>query len=165
MTAQLLFDFIADKEKHTLYIKREFSAGRQRVWDCYTKSELLEQWLAPKPYTLKTKSMDFREGGHWLYAMISPEGKSFWSRTDYLKIIPIESYNAIDGFCDESGQINTDLPRAEWVVGFEESSNTTLVNITIKYASLSDLDTVLKMGMQEGFTMSLNQLEQLLATI
>lgn len=43
MKAQLSFDFIVDKEKHTITVKREFAAKRALVWDCYTKSELLDQ--------------------------------------------------------------------------------------------------------------------------
>ncbi|WP_233276816.1 SRPBCC family protein [Mucilaginibacter paludis] len=53
MKHNLQFDFIADKEKNKLTIRREFLATRQLVWDCYTKSELLNQWFAPKPFTTK----------------------------------------------------------------------------------------------------------------
>lgn len=38
MKHNLQFDFIADKQKNTLTIRREFLADRQLVWDCYTKS-------------------------------------------------------------------------------------------------------------------------------
>jgi uncharacterized protein YndB with AHSA1/START domain len=65
MKNTMQFDFIVDKEKNTLTVKREFAANRQLVWDCHTKSELLDQWFAPKPLTTKTKSMAFRDGGHW----------------------------------------------------------------------------------------------------
>ena len=108
----LQFEFLADKEQNKMTIRREFAAGRQLVWDCYTKSELLEKWFAPKPLTTKTKSMDFREGGHWLYAMIDPEGKEYWGRMDYVKICPIDYYRGEDGFCNEKGELNPDLPRA-----------------------------------------------------
>jgi hypothetical protein len=45
--------------------------------------------------------MEFSEGGHWLYAMVDPQGKEYWGRMDYLKIERIESYKALDAFCDE----------------------------------------------------------------
>jgi hypothetical protein len=66
----LQFDFLVNKENNTMTIRREFRANRQLVWDAYTKSEILEQWFALKPLTTKTKSMDFGEGGQWLYAMV-----------------------------------------------------------------------------------------------
>ncbi|MEQ9209596.1 MAG: SRPBCC domain-containing protein, partial [Pseudomonadales bacterium] len=77
MKNNLLFDFIVDKKKNTLTIKREFAGNRQLVWDCYTKSELLDQWFAPRPLSTKTKSMDFSEGGHWHYAMVESDGKEY----------------------------------------------------------------------------------------
>jgi uncharacterized protein YndB with AHSA1/START domain len=165
MNSNLQFDFLVDKEKNTLTIRREFLAGRQLVWDCYTKSELLDQWFAPKPFTTKTKSMDFREGGHWQYAMIDPEGKQYWGRMDYTKIQPIDNYKALDGFCDENGVLNPDLPRAPWDVTFTDKAKNTMVETIVTYNSLADLETVIQMGMKEGLTMALENLDELLLTL
>jgi len=79
MKNTMQFDFIADKKNNTITVRREFDAGRQLVWDCHTKSELLDRWFAPKPFTTKTKSMDFRSGGQWHYAMIEPSGAEYWA--------------------------------------------------------------------------------------
>ena len=92
MKPDLRFDFIADMADGTLTIRREFAAARQLVWECYTKSELLDQWYAPKPLTTKTKSFDFNEGGHWHFAMIDPNGTHYWSRTDFETITPIDGF-------------------------------------------------------------------------
>lgn len=162
MTAKLLFDFLVDQEKNTITVRREFAAGRQLVWDCHTKSELLEQWFAPKPWKARTKSMDFQEGGHWLYAMCGPDGEEHWGRMDYFSILPIESYKGWDGFCNAEGELNAQLPRAEWHSTFEELSDKTMVQTVVTYASLADLETVIQMGMKEGLTMALDQLEELL---
>jgi uncharacterized protein YndB with AHSA1/START domain len=43
MKADLQFDFLVDKENNTMTIRREFAAKRQLVWDCHTKSELLDR--------------------------------------------------------------------------------------------------------------------------
>lgn len=163
MKTTLQFDFIVDKQKNTLTVKKQFAAGRQLVWDCHTKSELLEKWFAPKPFTAKSKEMDFREGGHWLYAMVDPEGKEFWARMDYVKINPISSYTLLDAFCDEKGNLNPDLPRANWVATFkEQGKDTTLVETVVTYNSLSELETVMQMGMKEGLTMCIEQLDELI---
>ena len=166
MKYKLAYDFIADKEKNTLTIRREFAAERQFVWDAYTKSELLDQWFAPKPFTTKTKSMDFREGGHWLYAMIEPGGKEYWNRLDYLTITPIDNYTALDCFCDENGNMNPDLPRANWDVSFlDYAEENTLVETIVTYKSLSDLETVIQMGMEEGMKLTLEKLDDLIVTL
>lgn len=162
MKLNLQFDFLVDKEKNKLTINREFEADRQLVWDCYTKSELLEQWFAPEPFTTKTKSMDFREGGHWLYAMVEPNGTEYWGRMDYVKIKPVDFYSGLDAFCNEKGELNPDLPRANWDVTFSDKGENALVETVVTYNSLADLETVIKMGMQEGLTSTLEQLDKLL---
>src|SRR5688500_2543932 len=73
MKNTLQFDFIVDKEKNTITVKREFAANRQLAGDCHTKSERLDNWVAPKRFTTIPKIMDFREGGHWIYAMVDPD--------------------------------------------------------------------------------------------
>jgi hypothetical protein len=72
MNPNLLFDFSVDKDSNTIRVQRQFSADLPLVWDAWTKPELLDQWWAPKLFRNKTKSMGFREGGAWFYAMISP---------------------------------------------------------------------------------------------
>ena len=63
MTNNLLFDFTVDKAAKTVFITREFDAEQSLVWDAFTKKELLDQWLAPKPMVSKTKYQDFKVGG------------------------------------------------------------------------------------------------------
>jgi len=165
MKNKLLFDFLVDKEKNTITIKKEFAANRQLIWDCHTKSELLDQWFAPQPFTTKTKFMDFSEGGHWLYAMLEPEGQTYWGRMDYLKINPIQSYNALDGFCDDKGELNPALPRANWEVSFQDMAENSIVQTVVTYDSLMALEAVIQMGMKDGLISTLEKLDNFLATL
>jgi uncharacterized protein YndB with AHSA1/START domain len=165
MKNNLYFDFIADKVKNTLTIRREFLADRQLVWDCYTQQELLDQWFAPAPLTTKTKSMDFSEGGHWHYAMVDPNGAEYWGLTEYVKIQPIDYYTALDAFSNAEGEINNDLPRAEWLVNFTDKEENALVETIVTYKSLVDLETVIQMGMEQGMMATLEKLDQLLLTL
>jgi uncharacterized protein YndB with AHSA1/START domain len=112
MRPDLRFDFLADRANSTLTINREFDAKRQLVWDCHTKSALLDRWFAPVPLTTRTSHMDFRPGGYWHYAMITPDGQEYWNRLDYETIDPIDGYTAKDGFCDATGTVNPDMPRS-----------------------------------------------------
>ena len=165
MKKNLQFDFLVDKDKNTLTVKREFAGTRQLVWDCYTKSELLDRWFAPKPLTTKTKWMDFKPGGYWLYAMVEPNGTEYWGRTDYLTINPIEQYTALDGFSDANGELNPELPRADWVVTFHDLNDHSMVETVVTYKSLADLETVIQMGMEAGMKSTLERLDELLPTL
>lgn len=162
MMNRLLFDFLVDKENNPLTIRREFEAGRQLVWDCYTKQELLDQWFAPKPFVTKTKSMDFRNGGHWHYAMIDQDGNHYWNWMDYKIINPIDFYEALDAFCNEDGEINTAYPRAKWEVTFTDKGENAVVETVVYYNSLNDLETVINMGMQDGMISTLEKLDELI---
>lgn len=165
MSANLQFDFLVDKQANTITVRREFAAKRQLVWDCYTKSELLDRWFAPKPLTTRTRFMDFREGGYWHYAMIMPDGTEYWSRQDYVSIQPIEHYTARDGFTDETGEVNPALPQSDQDLTFMELGDHTLVQTIVTYQSLNDLEKVIEMGMQEGLTSTLERLDELLPTL
>src|SRR5689334_24526223 len=87
-TNTLVFDFTVDKATKTVYITREFDADLSLVWDAFTKAELLDQWVAPKPFVSKTKFMDFKVGGRRFYAMVSPEGHERWAVQKYISISP-----------------------------------------------------------------------------
>lgn len=163
MKTNLQFDFIVNKENNTVNVKREFSAPLPLVWDAWTKPEILDLWWAPKPYQTKTKSMDFREGGTWLYYMESPEGAIHWCKNDYKKIELLKSFSGLDAFCDENGTTNTDFPRTVWNNTFTENGETTTVSIVAQYEKLADLEQVISMGFQEGFTMALGNLDEYLS--
>lgn len=163
MNSNLLFDFTVNKEDNTVNVKREFLADLSSVWDAWTKPELLDQWWAPKPYKNKTKSMNFSEGGTWLYCMISPENEIHWCKNDYQKIDNKKSYTGLDAFCDENGITNTSMPRTQWTNTFSEVGEKTLVNIVAKYESLEALEKIISLGFKEGFTMAMQNLDEYFA--
>ena len=165
MKNNLLFEFIINKEDQTVHVNREFDANLSLVWDAWTKPEILDQWWAPKPYITKTKSMDFREGGTWLYAMISPENQAHWCKNDYQKIEQHKMFSGLDAFCNEEGVTSKAMPRTLWTNHFNENEGTTTVSINAKYDTLEDLEKVIEMGFKEGFTMALGNLDDYLLKI
>lgn len=160
MNSNLQFDFTVDKVKNTVNVKREFNANLELVWEAWTNPEILDQWWAPKPYQNKTKLMDFREGGMWLYSMTSPQNETHWCKADYKKIEPQKSYSYVDNFCDENGNGVANFPNSHWTNVFSANAETTTVNITIAYESLEALQKVVEMGFKEGFAMALQNLDQ-----
>src|SRR5690606_37360191 len=109
MNRNLSYDFSVDRENRIIHILREFNATVERVWQAWTTAELLDQWCAPNPYRTETKTMDFREGGFWHYALVSPEGTKHWSRYDYKKIKLHKSFTELRIFSDENGTIDPDI--------------------------------------------------------
>ncbi|MGV3458902.1 MAG: SRPBCC family protein [Flavobacterium sp.] len=165
MKGNLQFDFSVNKENKTINLAREFAADVVLVWKAWTTPELLDQWWGPQPWRAETKTMDFTEGGYWLYAMVSPEGERHWAKASYITIAPEKSFTAKDAFCDENGTINTDFPQNTWENVFTGANGNTTVNITLQFDKLEHLEQTIAMGFKEGFTTGLNQLDELLPTL
>ncbi|HEX6849129.1 MAG TPA: SRPBCC domain-containing protein [Chitinophagaceae bacterium] len=171
MTNELLFDFTVDKAAKMVYITREFDAELSLVWDAFTKKELLDQWMAPKPMIAKTKYQDFKVGGKRFYAMISPEGQERWAIQEYTSITPKTNFKMYNAFADKDE--NPELPGSEWDHTFSEENarpddpvgrGITKVRIAIYNESLERLERILD-GFTQGMKMSLSNLENLLATL
>ena len=165
MKNSLLFDFTVDKTKNTVYVKREFAAKLPLVWDAFTKQEILDQWWAPKPWLSKTKYMHFEVGGRRLYAMCSPEGEEHWSIQDFTSISPKNNFKFVDAFADKDENINQGFPSSAWNLDFNEADGVTTVSIIIKHKTLAGLEQIIQMGFKEGFTMTLNYLDNLLTNL
>ena len=163
MTNNLLFDFTVDKAKKTVFITREFDADLSLVWDAFTKAEILDQWVAPKPYASKTKFMDFRVGGRRFYAMVSPEGNERWAIQKYTSISPKTNFKMFNAFADKDE--NPELPGSNWDYTFSEQNGTTTVSITIYNESLARMEKMIEMGFTEGYKMAMTNLENLLAVL
>ena len=165
MTNNLLFDFTVDKAAKTVFITREFAADLSLVWDAFTRHELLDQWLAPKPWSSKTKYQDFKVGGKRFYAMISPEGQEYFSVQDFTSISPKTNFKYISGVSDKDENINPEFYGAENDLDFSEANGVTIFRMTIKYKDLATLEMMANDRFREGFTMTLNILEKILATL
>src|SRR5215813_8695824 len=163
MKNNLPFEFTVNKATKTVSVIREFAAELSLVWDAFTKQEILDQWWAPKPWISKTKYMDFKVGGRRFYAMVTPEGQEHWSIQKYTSISPKTNFKMFNAFADKDE--NPELPGSDWDFTFSEQNGTTKVSITIYNESLARMEKMIEMGFQEGFTMTLSYLENLLTTL
>ena len=163
MTNNLLFDFTVDKAAQKVFITREFDADIDLVWDAFTKAEILDQWVAPAPFTAKTKYMNFEVGGKRFYAMVSPEGQERWLIQKYTSISPKTNFKLFNAFADKDE--NPQLPGSEWDYTFSEENGKTKVHIIIYNESLARMEKMIEMGFTEGYKASMNNLENLLASL
>ncbi|OQP44824.1 ATPase [Niastella yeongjuensis] len=163
MTTNLQFDLTVDKAAKTVYITREFDADLSLVWDAFTKQELLDQWVAPKPWTSKTKHMNFEVGGSRFYAMVGPEGQEGWILQQYKSITPKTNFKLFNVFADKDE--NPQPPGSDWDYNFSEQGERTVVHISIYNDSLARMEKMIEMGFKEGFAMSLQNLDELLGTL
>jgi len=161
MNKAILFDFTVDKANRKINVDRSFNAPLELVWAAWTDASILDLWWAPKPWKTETRSMDFREGGRWHYAMVGPEGERHWCLFDYEQIEPEKRYSGMDSFCDENQVMNNEMPRMRWNNKFSaQDSERAVVNVEISFEKLEDLEQIIEMGFREGFTMGLGNLDE-----
>jgi uncharacterized protein YndB with AHSA1/START domain len=86
-------------------ITRTFNAPRARVWDAWTKPELMVQWLGPKGTVGTTKSADVRPGGMLHWRMDAPNGSTMWGRAVYREVIEPSRLVYVQSFSDEQANI------------------------------------------------------------
>lgn len=159
--SRMEMDFVVDKEAKTVSITKEFAAGLDLVWDAYTKAELLDQWWAPKPFTSRTKVLDFEVGGRRFYAMVSPDGAERWAVQKYTSITPKSNFKFFNAFAD--AEENLQLPGSDWNFNFSESDGKTTVNVSIYNESLERMERIMADGgFQKGTEAQLENLEKLL---
>ncbi|RYG49513.1 MAG: SRPBCC domain-containing protein [Chitinophagaceae bacterium] len=153
---------VKDLPARKLTITRLFDAAPAEVWKAWTESEFLDQWWAPKPWKAETKSMDFKEGGYWIYAMVGPDNTRHWARVDFISINPGKGFEALDTFCDENGIPNPEMPRMSWKNIFEATGGGTKLTVVISFQKDSDIQQILEMGFEQGFSSALENLDEIL---
>ncbi|MDB5200949.1 MAG: Activator of Hsp90 ATPase 1 family protein [Ferruginibacter sp.] len=156
-------DMVVDKATKTVSFSREFDADLALVWDAFTKQEILDQWWAPKPWSSKTRDMNFETGGRRFYAMVGPDGQARWQSQQYTSINPKTNFKMYCAFADENEQL--ELPGSDWTLNFSENDGRTTVSISIYNESLPRLEKMLEMGFREGSAMIMQNLEDILKTM
>ncbi|MDO3644916.1 MAG: SRPBCC family protein [Mucilaginibacter sp.] len=153
--------FEKDLANRQLHVIREFKARIEKVWRAWTEAEQLDKWWGPKPWHVETKTMTFKPGGQWLYAMVGPAGEKHWSNASFTAV-GANTFNYTCTFSDENGVTNLDFPAAYWHVAMKQDGAKTIVDVTVRFDDIAGLEKLIAMGFQTGFTMGLDQLEELL---
>ncbi|HTE00076.1 MAG TPA: SRPBCC domain-containing protein [Mucilaginibacter sp.] len=159
------FVFEPDLAAKKIYISREFNASIEKVWRAWTEPDLIEKWIAPKPWTAETKILDFTVGGVWLYAMVGTEGHKHWVYAEFTAIEIGSAISTLGMFCDGDGNPVANGPKSYRDTKFLSiEGNRTKVDSVITFEEESTIQMFVEGGFKEGTTMTLNQLEELLAS-
>ncbi|MBW4888548.1 SRPBCC domain-containing protein [Mucilaginibacter sp. HMF5004] len=155
--------FEKDPNGKKMIVTRDFNAPLADVWSAWTESELLDQWWAPRPWKAITQTMDFKNGGSWLYAMTGPDGEKHLNRVDFKTIEPPKHFTATSFFVDESGNPIESFQPMHWDNHFSETASGTQVVCHISFETTEGLEQIIQMGFEGGFNMGLSNLDELLA--
>jgi uncharacterized protein YndB with AHSA1/START domain len=159
------FEFEADLAAKKIHVVREFNAPVEKVWKAWTDPDLLEKWIAPKPWTAETKIWSFTVGGVWLYAMVGTEGQRHWVYAEFTAIEDGRAFSTTGMFCDADGNPDAGKPKSYRDTKFSSiAGNRAKVESVITFDDESTIKWFVEGGFKEGTTMSLAQLDELLAS-
>jgi len=142
-------------------VARTFDAPAQRVFDAYTKPELVKRWMyGPEDWPMVVCEIDLRVGGKYRYVWRHREKGDMGMGGVYREVAAPRRL------------ANTELFDQDWTGGetlvttvFEERSGKTTVTATVLYSSMEARDGALKTGMIDGWSQGMDRLDEMLARV
>lgn len=157
-----VIDVRHDLDNHRLIIVADFAASVERVWQIYADPRQLEKIWGPPEYPATVVDHDLRPGGRVTYFMTGPEGEKYAGYWDITSVDEPREFTFDDGFADLDFNPNPDLPVSKNVFTFTAHEDGTRSTFVSTYPSAEALQQVLDMGMVEGATAAINQIDGLL---
>lgn len=146
----------------TLTIVAEFGASPERVWDVWENPRKLERWWGPPTYPATFTRHEFSPGGECRYHMTGPDGEK--SR-GWWRITALDKPHRIDFLNGLAGEDGEPVPETEPMPAyalFEATGTGTKMTAITTFASVSQMETMLEMGMAEGMSAAISQIDEVL---
>ena len=152
-----------DPEHLTMTLEAEFDASPERVWQLWADPRQLERWWGPPVYPATVTAHDLRSGGRVEYYMTGPAGdqpRGYW---EVLEAEPPHRLVFKDGFANADGTPNSDMPLMEGRVTITAAGGRTRMAIVTTFPDAAAMEQVLAMGMEQGITAAVGQIDAILA--
>ena len=155
-----------DAQALTLTLEAEFDASPERVWQLWADPRQLERWWGPPTYPATFTKHSLAPGSRVEYHMTGPEGdqpRAYW---DIVEVAPPHRLVVRDGFSNDDGTPNAEMPVNQFRVMIEEiGGGRTRMSIASVFPSTEAMEQLLAMGMEEGLTLAVGQIDALLAEV
>jgi len=157
-------DVQQDLDNLTLTITADFAAPVERIWQVYADPRQLEKVWGPPTYPATVVEHDLNPGGRMMYFMTGPDGDK---HAGYWQITAVDeptSFSFVDGFADLDFNPDPSLPVSRNVFTFAEHDGGTRATYVSIFESAEALQQVLDMGVVEGASSAINQIDDLVAS-
>lgn len=151
-----------DTDALTMTVVADFPARVERLWEAYVDPRQLERFWGPPTYPATFTRHDAAPGGRSAYTMKGPDGDTHGGYWEWLSVEPLKSFEVRDGFATPGGDPDPELPSMQMRFVFEETDDGSRVTTTTHFASLTDLERLLEMGMEEGLSEAMGQMDAVL---
>lgn len=153
-----------DPAARSMTLEAEFEATPERVWQLWADPRQLERWWGPPTYPATFTRHDLTPGSRIEYHMTGPEGDQPHGYWEMVEVEPPRRLTFRDGFANDDGSPNDALPLSDVQVTIEAAgAGRTRMSITTIFASTEAMEQLLAMGMEQGMTEAVGQIDALLA--
>ena len=154
-----------DLDALTLTITADFAAPVERVWEVYADPRQLERVWGPPSHPATFVDHELAPGERTTYYLTTPEGDHYYAYWDIQTVDGPDGFTFRDGFAlDETFTPNPEMPESQQAYSFVPTDGGTRATYVSSYATAEALQTVLAMGVVEGASSALNQIDDLLAS-
>jgi uncharacterized protein YndB with AHSA1/START domain len=143
-----------------IVLTRVFDAPRALVFKAWTDPKLMAQWWGPKGFTNPICELDPRVGGTWRIVMRTPDGHEYPCDGVYREIVKPERLVFTNIARDKDGNPVID---GLTTVTFTEHDGKTTLTLRTRGTAVVDYAAAYLLGMETGWTQSLERLAQLVA--
>jgi uncharacterized protein YndB with AHSA1/START domain len=154
-----------DTEALTMQVVAEFAADVQRLWNAYVDPRQLERFWGPPTWPATFTRHDAAVGGRSVYVMTGPKGEQARARWDWLSVDAGKCFEVLDRFATADGEPDDGMPTMRMRFDFEATQEGSRVTTTTAFASLADLEKVLALGIEEGMSEAMGQMDAVLADL
>ncbi|MGZ8741313.1 MAG: SRPBCC family protein [Nocardioides sp.] len=156
-------DIHKDTEQLTMTVTAEYDVPADRAWQLWADPRQLERWWGPPTYPATVLEHDLSSGGQVGYAMTGPEGDQHRGWWKVLEVEPPRLLVIEDGFADETGAPNPEMPTMVMRVEFTDRPGGVTMTVASRFPSLEAMEQLITMGMEEGMKESMGQIDAVLA--
>jgi uncharacterized protein YndB with AHSA1/START domain len=156
-------DISKDTDNLTMTVTAEYDVTADRAWQLFADPRQLERWWGPPTYPATIEEHDLTPGGRVSYYMTGPEGDKPHGWWKILSAEPPRLLELEDGFADDAGTPNPDLPTAVMRVEISDRPGGVTMTIRTQFPSAEAMEQVLAMGMEEGIRQAAGQIDAVLA--
>src|SRR5690625_5105470 len=154
-----------DPENLTLTIVGEFPVSKERLWQAWMDPRQLEQFWGSPTWPAKFLQHEPFVGGESRFVMTGPDGDKSAGFWEFLALDPGESFTVRDGFMSPEGERNLEMPTCDMTITFDETESGSRFTAVTQFPSLETLEQLVSMGMAEGITAALSQMDAVLADL
>lgn len=155
----------SDAESLTLTAIGEYPVSVERLWKAWADPRQLERFWGPPQWPATFTRHDMTPGGRAEYMMTGPHGETSRGYWEFEVVEPQRRFVVRDGFAQADGTPNQDMPTMRMEVSFESTQLGSRFVAVSTFASLEAMEKLTAMGMVEGMSAAMAQLDDVLADL